>query len=116
IEPGNIRNLDLKKVDTIVIGFLNMDSMNHARFLVRRLKRTRRGLRVGIVYWSDAGSSNGKALVEMAGVINADFVAQGMLDAVTGALSDTPAIPLQLPTRTRRRAPARKKAKVAAEG
>ncbi|WP_202334352.1 AI-2E family transporter [Mesorhizobium sp. L-8-3] len=116
IEPGNIRSLDLKKVDTMVIGFLNMDSMNHARFLVRRLKRARRGLRVGIVYWSDAGTSDNKALVEMAGVINADFVAQGMLDAVTGALSDTPAIPLKLPTRPRRRAPARKKAKVAAQG
>lgn len=116
IEPGNIRSLDLKKVDTIVIGFLNMDSMNHARFLVRRLKRARRGLRVGIVYWSDAGTSDSKALIEMAGVINADFVAQGMLDAVTGALSNTPAIALQLPTRARRRAPARKKAKVAAEG
>ncbi|BCH31854.1 ABC transporter permease [Mesorhizobium sp. L-8-10] len=116
IEPGNIRSLDLKEVDTIVIGFLNMDSMNHARFLVRRLKRARRGLRVGIVYWSDAGTSDNKALVEMAGVINADFVAQGMLDAVTGALSDTPAVPLKLPTRARRRAPARKKAKAAAEG
>jgi hypothetical protein len=114
IEPGNIRSLDLKDVDTMVISFLNMDSMNHARFLVRRLKRARRGLRVGIVYWSDAGSSDGKALVEMAAVINADFVAQGMLDAVTGALSDAPPVPLQLPAR--RRAPARKKAKVAVEG
>lgn len=116
IEPGNIRRLELKDVDTMVISFLNMDSMNHARFLVRRLKRAKRGLRVGIVYWSDAGTSDGNALVEMAGVINADFVAQGMLDAVTGALSDAPPVPLQLPARARRRAPARKKAKAAAEG
>jgi hypothetical protein len=40
IQPTTIRSLDLARVQTVVIGFLNTDSQKHARFLVRRVKRT----------------------------------------------------------------------------
>ncbi|RVC77344.1 AI-2E family transporter, partial [Mesorhizobium sp. M4A.F.Ca.ET.022.05.2.1] len=53
IEPGGVRHLELDGIDTVVIGFLNRDSVKHARFLVRRLKRRRPKLRVGIVFWSE---------------------------------------------------------------
>ncbi|RVA15846.1 AI-2E family transporter, partial [Mesorhizobium sp. M7A.F.Ca.CA.002.05.1.1] len=39
MEPASIRRLELETVDTVVVGFLNRDSVKHARFLVRRLKR-----------------------------------------------------------------------------
>ncbi len=55
MEPAGIRRLELDAVDTVVVGFLNRDSVKHARFLVRRLKRARPALRVGIVFWSEAG-------------------------------------------------------------
>ncbi|TGT14730.1 AI-2E family transporter, partial [Mesorhizobium sp. M4B.F.Ca.ET.172.01.1.1] len=45
MEPGGIRRLELDTVDTVVVGFLNPDSIKHARFLVRRLKRTKAALR-----------------------------------------------------------------------
>jgi hypothetical protein len=54
MEPAGIRRLELETIDTIVVGFLNRDSLKHARFLVRRLKRAKAGLRIGIVFWSDA--------------------------------------------------------------
>ncbi|TIO89635.1 MAG: AI-2E family transporter, partial [Mesorhizobium sp.] len=64
LEPAGIRRLDLSGVDTVVIGFLNRDSTKHARFMVRRLKRLKPRLRVGIVSWSEIGNSDAKAAAE----------------------------------------------------
>ena len=36
LEPSRLAQLKLDGVETIVIAFLNRDSLNHARFLVRR--------------------------------------------------------------------------------
>ncbi|WP_245478482.1 AI-2E family transporter, partial [Mesorhizobium sp. M4B.F.Ca.ET.049.02.1.2] len=41
LEPGGVRRLELDALDAVVIGFLDRDSVKHARFLVRRLKRRR---------------------------------------------------------------------------
>ncbi|AZO58470.1 MAG: AI-2E family transporter [Mesorhizobium sp.] len=110
LEPAGIRRLDLSGVDTVVIGFLNRDSTKHARFMVRRLKRLKPRLRVGIVSWSEIGNSDAKAAAELAAGLNADFVAHGMVSAVTGALSSEPPVMLKLaPQRRPRRRPARKK-------
>ncbi|TIV02553.1 MAG: AI-2E family transporter, partial [Mesorhizobium sp.] len=76
MEPASIRRLELDAVDTVVAGFLNRDSVKHARFLVRRLKRAKSALRVGIVFWSEDGDDK-KTAVELANDINADFVAYG---------------------------------------
>ena len=76
----------------MVVGFLNRDSVKHARFLVRRLKRAKAALRVGIVFWSETGNDDKEAAAKLAQDINADFVAHGMVDAVTGALSNEPPV------------------------
>ena len=115
MEPAGIRHLELDAVDTVVVGFLNRDSVKHARFLVRRLKRARPALRVGVVFWSETGDDDKEAAAKLAGDINADFVAHGMVDAVLGALSDEPPVALKLAAkrRLRRRPPARKKVPLA---
>ncbi|TIW89764.1 MAG: AI-2E family transporter, partial [Mesorhizobium sp.] len=103
MEPGGIRRLELDTVDTVVVGFLNADSIKHARFLVRRLKRTKAALRVGIVFWSETGNEDKDAAVKLAQDINADFVAHGMMDAVVGALSNEPPVALKLVAKRRMR-------------
>ncbi|TPL49902.1 AI-2E family transporter [Mesorhizobium sp. B2-4-6] len=112
LEPSAIRRLDLADVDSVVIGFLNRQSNQHARFMVRRLKRIKPKLRVGIVLWSEVGNGDAEAAAELAGTLNADFVAFGMVDAVTGALSKKVAVTLKP---ARRRRPARRKQLQAAE-
>ncbi|QKC86256.1 AI-2E family transporter [Mesorhizobium sp. NZP2077] len=103
MEPSSIRGLDLEIVDTVVVGFLNRDSVKHARFLVRRLKRAKAALRVGIVFWSETGNDDKEAAARLAQDINADFVAHGMVDAVTGALSNEPPVALKLVAKRRAR-------------
>ncbi|TPL83480.1 AI-2E family transporter [Mesorhizobium sp. B2-3-14] len=103
MEPANIRRLELETIDTVVVGFLNRDSIKHARFLVRRLKRAKAALRVGIVFWSQAANEDKEAAEKLARDINADFVAHGMVDAVVGALSNEPPIALKLVAKRRMR-------------
>ncbi|MER8726039.1 AI-2E family transporter [Mesorhizobium sp. M1027] len=116
LEPGRIRRLELDAVDTVVVGFLNRDSVKHGRFLVRRLKRAKPRLRVGIVLWSEPDSDNQEADARLANEINADFVAHGMVGAVLGALSSAPPVALKATAkrRMRRLTPARKKEPLAA--
>ncbi|CAH2397845.1 Predicted PurR-regulated permease PerM [Mesorhizobium escarrei] len=115
MDPTGIRRLELDAVDTVVVGFLNRDSVKHARFLVRRLKRAKSALRVGIVFWSKDGDDK-EAAVEMANDLNADFVAFGMAEAVLGALSSDPPVALKVAAkrRMRRRPRPAKKAPLAA--
>ncbi|TIP99502.1 MAG: AI-2E family transporter [Mesorhizobium sp.] len=115
MDPTGIRRLELDAVDTVVVGFLNLDSVKHARFLVRRLKRAKAALRVGIVFWSEDGDDK-ETEVELANDINADFVAFGMVEAVLGALSSDPPVALKVAAkrRMRRRPRPAKKAPLAA--
>ncbi|BCG79461.1 AI-2E family transporter [Mesorhizobium sp. 113-3-3] len=116
MEPASIRHLELETVDTVVVGFLNRDSVKHARFLVRRLKRAKAALRVGIVFWSETGNDDKEAAAKLAQDINADFVAHGMADAVTGALSNEPPVALKLVAKRRRPRAAPRKAAAAVAG
>ncbi|UVC18343.1 AI-2E family transporter [Mesorhizobium onobrychidis] len=102
MDPASIRRLKFDAVDTVVVGFLNRDSVKHARFLVRRLKRAKSALRVGIVFWSDGGDDKETA-VKLANDINADFVAHGMVEAVLGALSSDPPVALKVAAKRRMR-------------
>jgi hypothetical protein len=113
LEPSAVRRLDLETTDCVVIGFLNRQSTQHARFIVRRLKRLKGKLRVGIVFWSEVGNADKAAAADLAATLNADFVAFGMVDAVTGALSRK--APVALKPAHRRRQPARRKQLQAAE-
>jgi hypothetical protein len=109
LEPAGIRRLERETIDTVVVGFLNRDSLKHARFLVRRLKRAKAGLRIGIVFWSDAEQGDaGQERQALAADISADFVAHGMVNAVLGA--PAPAVPLKVVSKRRdRRRPAPRK-------
>lgn len=103
VDPANIRNLPLGTFQTAIVGFLNSDSLNHGRYVVRRLKRAGKDLRVGIVLWAD--EAPGRDAEKLAAELNADFVAYDMTSAATGALSDAPAVPLKAPKRMVRRQP-----------
>lgn len=109
LEPARLRNLPLD-VDTVVIGFLNADSLRHARIMIRRFKRAGSALRVGIVLWSDdaTASASRQAASSVAAELGADFVAYGMADAVRGALADEPPVPPRLIPRRSIRAPVRR--------
>ncbi|WP_246678533.1 AI-2E family transporter [Mesorhizobium sp. B2-4-17] len=105
LEPSTIRRLELGGVDTVVVGFLNQDSVKHARFLVRRLKRAKADLRVGIALWFKFDGADKEDADNLAKDISADFVASGMVQAALGALASAPPVPLKIVAkrRTRRR-------------
>jgi len=85
---ARLGGLDLDGVDCVVIGFLNASSEMHARYMVRRLKRARRALRVGVVFWASAGDVIEG--VKQSAAIGCDFVAHTMDGAVDGALAGGP--------------------------
>lgn len=112
LEPGNVAMLDLKNADTAIVAFLNSRSAAHARYAVRRLKRAKRGLRVGILL-PRLEDDDGKPLTAEA--VNADFVAESIAEAVISGLSDKKAVPLKATanrlSRKRTRTKARETAK-----
>ncbi|MDR6954751.1 hypothetical protein J2X65_004127 [Ancylobacter sp. 3268] len=94
LEAARIRELALKDVDAAVVLYLNGQSSAHARHAVRRLKRLRRGLRVGILIPQiDAEAAAGSAIAWAE--INADFIVSSIADAVVAGLQDTPPVPLK---------------------
>jgi hypothetical protein len=86
MQPAMIRNVDLTGAHAVVIGFLNLQSATHARYMVRRIKRNRSSLRVGVVFWQRA--EDAVSGLKLDATIGADFVAHTMREAVAGALSD----------------------------
>ena len=111
IAAGKVRQLDLDEVHSVVICYLSAGSVAHARYMVRRIKRMRKELRVGAVFWRPA---NGFDTEKLTASINGDFVARTMVDAVAGALSDEPAVPIKKTPRRRirlRKKPANPNAK-----
>jgi hypothetical protein len=111
IAASNIGRLDLKDVHSVVIGYLDADSVTHARYMVRRIKRARKRLRVGVAFWLPAEDDLGDS--KLTASINCDFVAHKMTQAVAGALSDEAAVPVKpAPRRIRKRGkPAKSRAK-----
>ena len=83
--PSRIKSLDVGDVDAVVIGYLNSKSSIHARYIVRRLKRARSSLRVGIVFWMPA--EDALSDIKLGATIGCDFIARNMRDAVEAALS-----------------------------
>ncbi|MBZ9717536.1 hypothetical protein LB519_06710 [Mesorhizobium sp. AD1-1] len=111
LHPAGIRRLELGGLNAVVIGFLNRNSVKHARFMVRCIKRINPAIRVGVVFWGGNGEDHGETAGKTGNDINADFIALDMVAAVTGALSRDPAVALKAiaKRRARRRPPARKK-------
>ncbi|MGV2979742.1 AI-2E family transporter [Camelimonas sp. ID_303_24] len=77
--------LPLDETDTVIIAYLNAASAAHARQTVRRLKRARPALRVGVFTPLDEADP---PLPFDAPAIYADFVATRLRDAVRLALAD----------------------------
>lgn len=78
--------LAVEAVDTVVVSFLNGNSKSHARQTVRRLKRIKPALRVGIL----VPAANGQNYAQInAAEISADFVATSLAEAARLALTRT---------------------------
>ncbi len=89
-----LARMDLEDVHTVVVGFLNAASETHAKYIVRRLKRSKL-LRVGIVFWADPVTSNENT--RLLAAIGCDFIARSMTQAVSGALLDGDPVQLKIP-------------------
>lgn len=86
--PARIRSLPLEGRNSIVIGFLNPDSLKYSRFAVRRLRRLAPQSRIGLVLWTSPGSEPPFDQKQLAEQLEADFVAFSLVDCVVAALSD----------------------------
>lgn len=82
VDQRAIASVQLGATDTVVISVLNNEQIAHARHIVRRLKRMKRGLRVGLFMPGGADATF------KAEDFNADFMGRTVADVVTGALSD----------------------------
>jgi predicted PurR-regulated permease PerM len=81
-----LQKLALDGVDTVVVSFLNGNSKSHARQIVRRLKRAKPSIRVGILI----PTANGQHFSQIqATEISADFIATSLNEAVKLALTKT---------------------------
>ncbi len=106
IDPSHIRALPVADLDTIVLCYLNRESTRQARFAVRRFKRIRAGLRVGVVMWSEADEQKKDAsasAVPSSVALDADFLCAGMTEAAIAALTQAPPVPLAPPEKVRSR-------------
>ena len=117
LAPRRVGELGLAGVDTAIVAFLNPQSLALARHVVRRLKRARKGLRVGLLVPVPSDGEKPEPPFT-ADAVNADFVATAIAGAVAEGLSDAPPVPLRLhgrsiaklrPASRRRPGPARGK-------
>ena len=87
VAVGRLRTLSLEEFDTIIFAFLNPLSLQHAKYLVRRVKRSRANLRVGVFLWE--GSPPGtEDNAQLASKIGCDFLAHSIVDMVVKALQE----------------------------
>lgn len=85
---ARMRSLPLEGRNSIVIGFLNPESLKHSRFAVRRLRRLAPHSRIGLVLFTAPASERPFDENQLAERLEADFVALSLADCVLGALSD----------------------------
>jgi hypothetical protein len=89
VSGRTINLLRLTEIDTVLIAFLNAGSKAHARQAVRRLKRQKPTLRVGIVMPGIDGQTQSPVAAED---IDADFVVTSITAAVRCAIIDAEAV------------------------
>lgn len=114
-EPENFGGLALDDADTVVIAYLNHSSLAQARHAVRRLKRRKARLRVGLLV--PMGTEDDKRGTITDEATGADFVTTTIAETVRRALAQESATPLKaLPKRrpVRRKSTARQPAAEAA--
>ncbi|MCO5063074.1 MAG: AI-2E family transporter [Rhizobiaceae bacterium] len=93
----------LAEADTAVISYLSSAPLPYARQAIRRLKRAKRGLRVGIFAPNLAANAAFDAKA-----ISADFVAASVAETVRLSLVEADAVPLARATRLKPRRAAKK--------
>jgi len=113
VEAEQLRTLDLKPFDTVVLVYLNQASLAQMRHATRRLKRRKPGLRVGLfVPALPNGEETPPAL--LAESVSADFVAMSLIETVVKGFAEEAPVPLKTrhkPAPRRRAAPAKAPAK-----
>lgn len=100
LKPANLRALDLSDRDTLIICFLDQQAARHARFAVRRLRRLRPSLRIGVVLWHDPSEARSVDREALREEMQADFVACTMIEAVVEGLSEIEPKPLKAAKKT----------------
>ena len=100
LKPANLRALDLSGRDTLMICFLDQQAARHARFAVRRLRRLRPSLRIGVVLWHDPSEARSVDREALREEMQADFVACTMIEAVVEGLSEIEPKPLKVAKKT----------------
>ncbi len=94
LRTGEVEGLDPERVDTVVLCFLNRNSVRQGRFVLRRLRAARPGLRVGIVFWTgNPGQGPQDQRPDRAAELHADFVAYDIAGATAAALADPEPVP-----------------------
>ncbi|WP_348629041.1 AI-2E family transporter [Mesorhizobium sp. YM1C-6-2] len=108
LAPGRIRQLSIDGLETIVIVFLNPSSVQHARYMTRRLKRLRPSLRVGILLCNTDTIEPVKLIAD----VGTGFVASTLAEAAAQSLEEPrPWPPMPLTKTTSRRKASSPKAK-----
>jgi hypothetical protein len=80
VEPDKLPGLDVAGVRMIVLSYMNQDSITHAKYLVRRLRRRAGTTRVMLGFWSI--TSDELIQRKVLGETRADFVAISLRDAL----------------------------------
>ncbi len=81
LQTAALREVDLGRPASIILSYLNTDSLAHARFLVRRLRRRLPEARIGVGLWNFAEEDQGRRDPREA--TGADFVATSLSNAIT---------------------------------
>lgn len=109
LEASRLGDMPLDKVDTVVLTYLNVASLAQARQTVRRLKRRKARLRVGLLVPMQSVGKDDPARIT-ADRTNADFVVTTIAEAIVSAFAEDKAVPLTgLPKRRSARRKARPK-------
>ena len=85
LDRERIGNLNLGETDAVIVGFLNPASETHARYVVRRIKRSHAGMLVGVIFWSRPMDHIEFAKLQAA--IGCDFVCNSITSTVEGLLA-----------------------------
>lgn len=85
LETARISQLELGSIDTVILTYVNPSSLNHARYAVQRLKRARKGLRVGLLLPNLPEDTATDAIAKKA---NADFAGATIAETARQALGE----------------------------
>ena len=80
LQPARLRDFDFSGIGTVVVGYLNAESIAHARYLVRRLRRQSPSVTVVIAFWSLAEDEG--EIEKVADAIKADALMTTIAEVV----------------------------------